>query len=86
MASYKIDFARSALKDLRRLDRTVVSRIIQSIESLAENPRPIGARKLVGSEYTYRIRIGSYRVIYSLDDELLIVGVQRIRHRQEAYD
>ena len=86
MASYSIDFARSALKDLRRLDRSVVPRIIAEIEALREDPRPSGCRKLVGSEDLYRIRVGDYRVIYSVNDRLLIVGIERVRHRKEAYD
>lgn len=86
MASYNIEFARSALKDLRRLDKGVVSRIIVEIEALRVEPRPAGCRKLVGSDDLYRIRIGDYRVIYSIHDRLLIVGIERIRHRREAYN
>lgn len=86
MGSYKVDFCRSALKDVRRLDRSVVPRIISAIESLTEEPRPVGVRKLVGSEHTYRLRVGDYRVVYSVDEALLVVGIQRVRHRKEAYD
>lgn len=86
MASYRIDFCRSALKDLRRLDKHIVPRVIAAIEELAENPRPSGARKLQGSACTYRIRVGDYRVVYSVDDQLLVLAVTRVRHRKEVYD
>ena len=86
MASYNTDFARSALKDLRRLDRRVVPRIVAEIEALRDDPRPDGCRKLVGSQDLYRIRVGDYRVVYSVNDCLLTVGIERVRHRKEVYD
>lgn len=61
-------------------------RIIVAVEALADEPRPQGCRKLVGSDDLYRIRVGDYRVIYSVDDRLLVVGVERVRHRKEVYE
>jgi len=63
MDSFRIEFAREATKDLRRIDRVWIPKIIAAIEDLAENPRPVGCKKLVGSEHTFRIRVGDYRVI-----------------------
>ena len=85
MPQYAVSFRRSAEKDLHRLDATVQRRVMKAVESLADSPRPSGCKKLQGSEDTYRIRVGDYRVIYSVDDSILIVAIERIRHRREVY-
>jgi mRNA interferase RelE/StbE len=82
---YHIVFARSARKELESLPQNMASRVLQRIESLASNPRPAGAIKLVGSESLWRIRIGDYRVVYQIDDNQLLVDVVVIRHRRDAY-
>jgi mRNA interferase RelE/StbE len=86
MASYQVEFARSATKDLRKIDRSRVPQILEKIETLVDEPRPPGCKKLTGSERTYRIRVGDYRVIYEVEDDKLVVLVVRIRHRSEAYE
>jgi mRNA interferase RelE/StbE len=85
MDSLRIEFARSATKDLRSVDRQWLPKIFLAIESLSNEPRPIGCKKLLGSEHTYRIRIGDYRVIYDIQDHELVVYVVRIRHRRDVY-
>jgi mRNA interferase RelE/StbE len=85
MASYHVEIARSAVKDLRGIDRSWIPKIMATIESLESDPRPSGCKKLVGSEHTYRIRIGDYRVVYELRDDKLIVLVVRVRHRRDVY-
>ena len=85
MDSLRIEFARSATKDLRGIDRKWIPRIVAQIASLADDPRPAGCKKLVGSEHTYRIRIGDYRVIYEILDDVLVVLIVRIRHRRDVY-
>lgn len=70
---------------MRRLDATVHRRVLRAIDGLAQEPRPPCCRKLVGSEDAFRIRIGDYRVIYTVDDAVLIVAIESIRHRREAY-
>ncbi len=69
MASYKVEWKRSAVKELRDLPKSAVERILKAVERLAANPYATGARKLVGSEHTYRIREGDYRVIYTVTDK-----------------
>lgn len=86
MDSYTISFISSAEKELRKVDRQVVPRIVEAVEELAEDPRPTGCRKLKGALHTYRIRVGDYRVIYKVDDISRIVTVQRVRHRKDAYN
>jgi len=66
MASFSIQWRKSTKKDLRSLPRNEVSRIIGAVEKLADNPLPHGSEKLAGSEHTYRIRVGNYRVVYEL--------------------
>ena len=85
MPDYTVSFRRSAEKDLRKLDSTVQRRVLRAIDSLAIDPRPDGCRKLVGSEDAFRIRIGDYRVIYTVDDAVFIVAIESVRHRREAY-
>ncbi|MES1217243.1 MAG: type II toxin-antitoxin system RelE/ParE family toxin, partial [Bacteroidota bacterium] len=58
----------------------------KTISSLAQNPRPLGVKKLKGStEDLYRIRSGDYRVIYSVDDEIRIVDIRKVGHRKDIY-
>lgn len=85
MAFYNVKFLKSAEKDLRKVDISKVGVLISNIESLADDPRPTGCRKLVGSQSSYRIRVGDYRVVYSIEDVIRIVEIQRIRHRKDVY-
>ncbi len=82
---YEVYTASSAERDLKKLPPDVFRRIVPEIKLLADNPRPSGARKIVGSEADWRIRIGDYRVIYEIRDEIRIVRVMRVRHRRDAY-
>ena len=84
MAKYKLVFKKSVTKDLRPIPNKDVARILQRIESLRKNPRPIGSEKLSGQE-RYRIRQGVYRIIYEVTDKQLIVTVVKIAHRKQVY-
>ena len=85
MGTYRIEWRKSALRELKRLDRQVVPRIVTAVESLATDPLPVGVRKLQGGQRTYRLRVGDYRVIYELLELRLLIEVVRVRHRREAY-
>ncbi|HUX42860.1 MAG TPA: type II toxin-antitoxin system RelE/ParE family toxin [Rectinemataceae bacterium] len=85
MASYSIQWKASAAKELRKLPRDIITRILAVVDGLASAPRPDGVRKLVGSESTYRIRVGEYRVVYNIFDERLVIEVIRVRDRKDAY-
>ena len=85
MALYKITFKPSVTKDLKNLDRAAVPRILSAIEALSSNPFPGSAKKLVGSDHSYRVRVGDYRVVYIVNQNLREVEVQRVRHRKEVY-
>jgi len=84
MAVYNILLKDSVRKDLDSIPGNDLRRIIERIGSLAENPRPVGCEKLSGQE-RYRIRQGSYRIIYSIQDAELTIWVIKVGHRREVY-
>ena len=85
MPRYLVEFRRSAEKDLRRLNPSIQTRVLRVVEALANNPRPSGCHKLVDSNNAYRVRVGDYRVIYTISDAVLVVAIETIRHRREVY-
>jgi mRNA interferase RelE/StbE len=84
MASYKIVFKPSVSKDLKKIPKNDVQRILSAIRTLANDPRPPQSKKLSGQE-VYRLRQGNYRIIYSIEDGQLIISIVRVRHRRDAY-
>jgi len=85
MGTYQIEWKPSALRELRRIDRQTVPRIIAAIDSLSTNPLPSGVKKLHGGDSTYRIRIGDYRVVFEVFAYRLVIVVIRVRHRKDVY-
>jgi mRNA interferase RelE/StbE len=69
----------------RKLPIDVQKRIQTKINDLAIQPRPNGIKKLQGDDNSYRIRVGEYRVVYEIDDEILIVTIIKVKHRSEVY-
>ena len=86
MAKYYVAVASSAEKELKKLSGQLIARIVARLESLASNPRPPGCKKLRGGDGEWRIRVGDWRVVYTIDDAELQVEVTRIRHRSEVYE
>ncbi|MGH8224663.1 MAG: type II toxin-antitoxin system RelE family toxin [Gammaproteobacteria bacterium] len=84
MANYKLVFRRSVAKDLRAIPKKDVARILASIQTLASNPRPQDCEKLSAQE-RYRLRQGNYRILYEIQNELLIVTVVKVGHRSDVY-
>ena len=84
MASYELVFKKSVAKDLRAFPQQDVKRVLQRIRALSSDPRPSGCEKLSAFE-RYRVRQGSYRIVYEIEDARLIVLVVRIGHRREVY-
>ena len=82
---YSIQFTPRAQRDLSALDRAVQQRLRQHIDRLAENPFPVGAKKLRAEEPFYRIRVSDYRVIYQVKANELLVIIVKIGHRREVY-
>jgi len=85
MVSYSISWKKSAKKELKKLDKKEISKILNEIAKLSKNPYPTNHKKLLGTDYIFRIRIGNYRVIYSVEDNKLVIEVIRVRHRKEVY-
>jgi mRNA interferase RelE/StbE len=86
VASYRVVLTSSAARELKRLSGQLSERIVPRLENLAFNPRPPGCKKLKGGHNEWRIRVGDYRVIYTIDDSALLLEVTRIRHRSEVYE
>ncbi|MGF1676617.1 MAG: type II toxin-antitoxin system RelE/ParE family toxin [Richelia sp. RM2_1_2] len=83
--SYDIQFSKSASKQIKKLSSEVQERIQTKIDNLAIEPRPDGVKKLKGRENAYRIRVGDYRIIYDIFDEVLLITVVEVGHRSNIY-
>jgi len=85
LTRYRIELRPAALRTLRKLDPQVRRRIQGAIALLAEDPRPPNARKLRGRD-AFRVRTGSYRVIYTIEDDKLLIVVVTLGHRRDVYE
>jgi len=83
--AYRIEVKPSAARALAKLPRPAQRRIARKIDALADGPRPEGAEKLKGANDLHSIRVGDYRVIYQIRDDVLLVLVVRIGHRRDVY-
>jgi mRNA interferase RelE/StbE len=86
VASYRISLTSSAEKELHELPAKMIARIFPRLEALMEAPRPSGCKKLEGGDKEYRIRVGDYRIVYTIDDPAKVIEVTRVAHRREVYD
>jgi len=84
MARYELRFKPSVAKDMRDIPKTDLLRILNRIESLRDDPRPVGCEKLSAQE-RYRLRQGNYRILYEILDLEVVVEVVKIGHRREVY-
>lgn len=82
---FDIVLERSVEKDLRKLNQQVHDRVIHSISTLADNPRPPGVKKLAGTANDWRIRVGDYRVLYEIAESVRIIRIYRVGHRKNVY-
>lgn len=82
---YSITYKPSAAKALRKIDRQHQQAIITAIDALVHQPRPDGVKKLQGGEGEYRLRVGSYRIIYDIKDHELVILVLHLGHRKDIY-
>ena len=85
MASYKVTPKPSVEKDLRLLPKAAIARVVNSFERLAEDPFPRQALKLEGGKQLYRLRVGDYRVLYSVNQTAKEVIIHYVRHRRDVY-
>ena len=85
--SYAVQLEKSAARFLLRLrDAKLKARLDEAIESLRDDPRPPGCRKLAGTTDRYRVRVGDYRIVYRIDEGKVTVLVLLIGHRREVYE
>jgi mRNA interferase RelE/StbE len=82
---YRVDLDSRAQKDLDRLQGSNLRRMFEALQALEGNPRPAGHRKLRGADDVYRLRIGDYRAVYTIDDAAKVVKVWRVLHRKDIY-
>jgi mRNA interferase RelE/StbE len=85
MTRYRIEITREALRALTKLDKRVRRRVQAAIDGLSEQPRQPGVLALRGLRRAYRLRVGDYRVIYTVDDGRLTVLVVDLGYRREIY-
>lgn len=85
MATYSLEYTPAASRQLAKLDKTTQARLKPKIKTLSENPRQHGAIKLQGFDNMYRIRIGDYRIIYEIHDNILLVLIVEVGHRGSVY-
>ena len=84
MEFYKVIFTKSVKKDFKKIPKLEVSKILNEIAYLAKNPRSSKTKKLKG-EKLYRLRVGNYRVIYDIQDNLMLIFVVKLGHRSDIY-
>lgn len=82
---YEVQISRRAVKALAALRRNEQLRIRAAIDLLSETPRPPNCVAIAGEHGTYRVRVGSYRIVYEIHDDILVVQVVRVGHRREVY-
>lgn len=86
MTTYLVEYTPAAARQIRKLNKTIQTRLKSKIAMLSENPRPHGSKKLKSFEKSYRIRVGDYRVIYDIHDDVLLVLIMKVGPRRDVYD
>ena len=85
MSLYSVFYTSAASRQFRQLPSSISPAIREAVEALARNPRTIHTQKLAGLPDAYRLRVGRYRVVYTIGDRLRRVVIHRIAHRREVY-
>jgi len=85
MENYRIEIKKSAVKEIEKLPKSILKRIVNKIQALSTEPRPIGCKKLTADE-KYRLRVGDYRVLYRIEDNRVLVYIVKVGHRKKIYD
>jgi mRNA interferase RelE/StbE len=85
MKTYEVVLSKTAEKNLIKLSAKIVNKIIPVLKALGHEPRPIGCKKLKGFTNLWRVRVGDYRIVYSIEDVIMLVDVREIGHRKDIY-
>ena len=83
--SYNVELSKQAIKNLKSIPQNYVRNIYNHLKELEQNPHPKGSIKMAGSENTYRLRVGVYRIVYDVFEKELIIKVITIDHRKDVY-
>jgi mRNA interferase RelE/StbE len=83
--TYTVEIRPAAERQIKKLTTVVQERIIERLEELELDPRPLGVKKLSGIDNLYRLRVGEYRIVYEIQDAVLLVLVVAVAHRREIY-
>lgn len=83
--SYEVEIAPAAKRQIKKLPHDLQQKVVAQLEELAFEPRPDGVKKLEGSDNLYRVRLEKYRIIYEIQDGLLLVTVVKVKHRSDVY-
>jgi mRNA interferase RelE/StbE len=83
--AYRLEDTAAARRDLQALPRDFLIRVETHIQALAENPRPRGVERVQGTQGGLRVRVGDYRILYTVDDAQQVVTISRVRHRRDVY-
>jgi mRNA interferase RelE/StbE len=85
MPTYRVEVSATAERQIRKLSRDEQIRVVRTIQRLSVDPRPAGCRKLSGSDDVFRVRVGRFRILYSLEDRRLVVIVLKVGDRKDVY-
>lgn len=85
MADYNIKWKRTALKEIEKIDKRFVSKVINAVEVLKSNPCPANSKKLIGFNNTHRLRVGDYRIIYNVIMDTVVIEIVHVKHRKDIY-
>lgn len=83
---YRVDFTAHAARQFRKLPRATQLRLAPAIDALATDPRPPGVKRLAGITDAWRIRVGAHRIVYTIEDDVLLVLVLKLGHRRDVYE
>jgi mRNA interferase RelE/StbE len=83
--AYKVEITPAAQRIIKKLPRNIQRKLIEIIEFLAEDPRPVGVVKLSTTGNLYRVRTGDYRIIYEIQDQILLIVITKVGHRRDVY-
>jgi mRNA interferase RelE/StbE len=85
MPTYRVEVSATAERQIRKLSRDEQIRVVRMIQALSVDPRPAGCRKLSGTDDVFRVRVGRFRILYSLEDRRLVVIVLKVGDRKDVY-
>ncbi|HEY9782010.1 MAG TPA: type II toxin-antitoxin system RelE/ParE family toxin [Leptolyngbyaceae cyanobacterium] len=83
--TYEVEITPAAKRQIKKLTKSIQQLIVERLEELVDNPRPPGIVKMEGEENLYRVRVGDYRIIYEIQDSVLLIVVVKVGHRGNVY-